>query len=117
MKLPLKYISIYMQGLSDIRATSVLIGAAARLSLTFGLHQKVFYSALDPAAANRRKRAFWISYILDRSMSVNTGVPSIFDDDAIGLDYPDLIVSVHSTIETSQRLAFQPPRVFDCRLN
>jgi hypothetical protein len=85
--------AIYMQGSSDMRTMSVLLCAAARLSWTLGLHQKEFCSVLDPVAANRHRRAFWIAYILDKSVSVKTGLPSIFDDDAISLDYPDLIVS------------------------
>ncbi|GFF63362.1 hypothetical protein IFM60648_00909 [Aspergillus lentulus] len=88
--------AIYTQGSSDVRTTSVLVNAAARLSLTFGLHRREFYSVLDPAAANRHKRAFWIAYILDKSISVNTGLPSVFEDDAINIDYPDLILSASS---------------------
>ncbi|KAF7158917.1 hypothetical protein CNMCM5623_004096 [Aspergillus felis] len=85
--------AIYMQGSSDVRTTSVLVFAAARLSLTFGLHRREFYSVLDPAATNRHKRAIWIAYILDKSISVKTGLPSVFDDDVINIDYPDLIMS------------------------
>ncbi|GFG00746.1 putative C6 transcription factor [Aspergillus udagawae] len=85
--------AIYMQGSSDVRTTSVLVCAAARLSLTFGLHRREFYSVLDPATTNRHKRAFWIAYILDRSISVKTGLPSVFDDDAINIGHPDLIMS------------------------
>jgi hypothetical protein len=88
--------AIYTQGSSDVRTTSVLVCAAARLSLTFGLHRREFYSALDPAAANRHKRAFWIAYILDKSISVKTGLPSVFEDDAINVDHPDLILSASS---------------------
>ncbi|KAF4154436.1 hypothetical protein CNMCM8927_008765 [Aspergillus lentulus] len=88
--------AIYTQGSSDVRTTSVLVNAAARLSLTFGLHRREFYSVLDPAAANRHKRAFWIAYILDKSVSVNTGLPSVFEDDAINIDYPDQILSASS---------------------
>lgn len=89
--------AIYMQGSSDVRTTSVLICAAARLSLIFGLHRREFYSVLDPVATNRHKRAFWVAYILDKSMSIKTGLPSIFDDDAINLDYPDLVMSASLT--------------------
>ncbi|PLN81565.1 hypothetical protein BDW42DRAFT_168561 [Aspergillus taichungensis] len=75
--------ALYMQGSSDLRTTSVLVCAAARLSLTLGLHRTTYYSGLDPAAASRSRRAFWASYILDRDMSVRTGLPSTFDHEAI----------------------------------
>ncbi|KAK9593468.1 hypothetical protein V6Z90_004571 [Aspergillus fumigatus] len=67
--------AICTQGSSDVRTTSVLVCAAARLSLAFGLHRREFYSALDHAAADRHKRAFWIAYILDKSISRRQGCP------------------------------------------
>ncbi|KAL4819888.1 hypothetical protein BDW67DRAFT_193462 [Aspergillus spinulosporus] len=84
--------ALYTQGSSDIRTTSVLVCAAARLSLTLGLHTKTYYSGRDLTAANRSRRAFWVAYILDKDISVKTGLPSNFDEDTIDLDQLDLIV-------------------------
>ncbi|KAL2814254.1 fungal-specific transcription factor domain-containing protein [Aspergillus granulosus] len=96
--------AIYMQGLSDTKTTSVLVSAAARLSLTLGLHQNPFYLGKNPPAANyhRHMKAFWVAYILDKDISIRTGLPSTFDDDAITLDHPgpDLVMPASSTSGT-----------------
>lgn len=84
--------ALYMHGSSDIRTMSVLVCAAARLSLTLGLHTKTYYSALDLAAANRSRKAFWAAYIFDKDISAKTGLPSNFNEDGINLDQFDLIM-------------------------
>ncbi|KAJ5115077.1 hypothetical protein NUU61_000836 [Penicillium alfredii] len=79
--------ALFMQGSSDLRTTSLLISEAARLSLTLGFHKKSYYLGMDPVIAERQKRAFWIAYILDRDMSIKTGMPSVYKDDDISLEY------------------------------
>lgn len=79
--------ALFMQGSSDSRTTSTLISEAARLSLTLGFHRKTFYVGMDPVTAERHRRAFWIAYILDKDMSIKTGMPSVYNDDDISLDY------------------------------
>ncbi|KAL3466076.1 hypothetical protein BJX64DRAFT_285007 [Aspergillus heterothallicus] len=82
--------AIYMRGFSDVRTTSVLVSAAARLSLTLGLHQKSSYTVpnLSQIDQHRHVKAFWIAYLMDKDIAVRTGLASSFDDDAITLDYP-----------------------------
>lgn len=89
--------AVYVQGSSDLRTTSALVCAAARLSLTLGLHRTTYYSGLDPAAANRGRRAFWVSYLLDKDISLRTGMPSNFDQEAISLHRLDLVGPGSST--------------------
>ncbi|PKY06267.1 hypothetical protein P168DRAFT_107473 [Aspergillus campestris IBT 28561] len=84
--------AVYMQGSTDLRTTSVLVCAAARLSSTLGLHRPTYYSGLDSAAANRSRRAFWASYLLDKDISVRTGLPSNFDQEAISLHHFNIAV-------------------------
>ncbi|KAL3472497.1 hypothetical protein BJX99DRAFT_272913 [Aspergillus californicus] len=93
--------AVYMQRSSDLRTTSILVSAAARLSLALGVHQETFYSRLDLVAANRARRAFWACFVLDRDMSVRTGLPSNFDEEAISIDHLDLIVPAASPTGTS----------------
>ena len=79
--------ALFVQGSSDSRTASVLISEAARLSLTLGFHRKSFYHGMDLVIAERHKRAFWIAYILDKDMSIKTGMPSTYNDDDISLEY------------------------------
>jgi Fungal specific transcription factor domain. len=79
--------ALFMQGSSDSRTTSLLISEAAKLSLTLGFHRSSFYTNMNPNTAERHKRAFWIAYILDKDMSIKTGMPSTYNDDDISLGY------------------------------
>ncbi|KAL3444831.1 hypothetical protein BJX65DRAFT_319718 [Aspergillus insuetus] len=90
----------YMQGSSDLRTTSVLVSAAARLALTLGLHRETYYSELDLDTANRTRRAFWVCFVLDRDMSVRTAMPSNFDEEALTIDHFDLIQIMHAASST-----------------
>lgn len=79
-----------MQGTNDTRTTSVLVTTAVRLSLTLGLHRNAYFSGLDSATAERSRRAFWISFILDKAMPASTGLPSVYDDGVASLDFGEL---------------------------
>lgn len=45
--------------------TSQITAAVSRLVQTLGLHRRRFYFFLDPIAAQRHHRVFWVPYILD----------------------------------------------------
>ncbi|KAL6230258.1 hypothetical protein BDW75DRAFT_244969 [Aspergillus navahoensis] len=75
---------------------SILVSAAARLSLMLGFHKETFYVRLDLVAANHAWRAFWACFVLDRDMSVITALPSNFDEEPISIDHLDLIVPAAS---------------------
>lgn len=79
--------ALFMQGTSDTRTTSLLISEAARLSTTLGFHKSSFYVGMDLITAERHKRAFWVAYILDKDISIKTGMPSAYNDDDISLGY------------------------------
>lgn len=79
--------ALFTHGSTDLRTTSLLISTAARISLTLGFHRKTFYTDMDPVRAERHRRAFWIAYILDQDMSIKTGLPSVYSNDDLGLDY------------------------------
>ncbi|KAL2842191.1 fungal-specific transcription factor domain-containing protein [Aspergillus pseudoustus] len=109
--------AVYIRGFSDTRTTSTLVSTAARLALSLGLHQKTFYSTQDltPAKRNRHIRVFWIAYLLDKDISMRTGLPSNFDDDAITLDLPgpELI----STASSQEPTIPDASTFFQCRIN
>ncbi|KAF4277793.1 hypothetical protein KXV95_008658 [Aspergillus fumigatus] len=71
---------------------------ALRAADVFGYMYAGIERCANNVRSHRRKRAFWIAYILDKSISVKTGLPSVFEDDAINIDYPDLLLSA-STID------------------
>lgn len=50
---------------ADAQLTSQITAAATRLVQTLGLHRRKFYLSLDPIAAQRHRRVFWVAYILD----------------------------------------------------
>lgn len=79
--------ALFMQGSSDARTSSLLISEAARLSTTLGFHKRSFYVGMDPITSERHKRAFWVAYILDKDISIKTGMPSAYNDDDISLGY------------------------------
>ncbi|KAL3484941.1 hypothetical protein BJX62DRAFT_248054 [Aspergillus germanicus] len=98
----------YMQGSSDLRTTSVLVSAAARLALTLGLHRETYYSELDLDTANRTRRAFWVCFVLDRDMSVRTAMPLNFDEEALTIDPVDHVQVIPAASSTGTSHGAQP---------
>ncbi|KAL6230069.1 hypothetical protein BDW75DRAFT_249062 [Aspergillus navahoensis] len=98
---PLLAMAIYMQESSDLRTTSILVSAGARLALTLGLHRETYYSRLGLVVANRARRAYWACFVLDKDMSTRTALPSNFDEEPISIDHLDLDVSGVSSTGTS----------------
>lgn len=55
----------FAQCTADTQLTMQITAAATRLVQTLGLHRRRFYLSLDPNAAQRHRRVFWVAYILD----------------------------------------------------
>lgn len=70
------------------QAVYVLVAAAGRLAYGVGLHRNVNDSGLDEGEIAQRRNVFWCVYIMDKSIAIRLGQPSVMSDDDIGIDLP-----------------------------
>jgi hypothetical protein len=67
----------------------ILTAAASRLAYSIGLHRNLKDFGLSQAEITERKNVFWIVYLLDKSVALRLGHPSMMNDDDIGIGLPD----------------------------
>lgn len=73
--------AMFTQCTGDAHLTMQITAAATRLVQTLGLHRSRFYLSLDPIAARRYRRVFWVAYILDVDAMAKYDIsPSLGDD-------------------------------------
>ena len=82
------YVAYYMQNLNRRDAAFLYIGLALRMAISLGLHQEVSDPAIGEEDRNRRRRAWWSVYSLDRLLSVKSGNPITIQDEDIGTTWP-----------------------------
>ncbi|KAJ5593805.1 uncharacterized protein N7459_000013 [Penicillium hispanicum] len=82
------YVAYYMQNLNRRDAAFLYIGLALRMAISLGLHQEVSHPDISEADRNRRRRAWWSVYSLDRLLSVKSGNPITIHDEDIGTPWP-----------------------------
>ncbi|OGE49535.1 hypothetical protein PENARI_c021G01814 [Penicillium arizonense] len=82
------YVAYYMQNLNRRDAAFLYIGLALRMAISLGLHQEVSDPTISEADRNRRRRAWWSVYSLDRILSVKSGNPITIHDEDIGITWP-----------------------------
>ncbi|KAJ5567839.1 hypothetical protein N7535_007145 [Penicillium sp. DV-2018c] len=82
------YVAYYMQNLNRRDAAFLYIGLALRMAISLGLHQEVSDPSISEADRNRRRRAWWSVYSLDRLLSVKSGNPITIHDEDIGITWP-----------------------------
>ncbi|KAJ6080524.1 hypothetical protein N7467_010277 [Penicillium canescens] len=82
------YVAYYMQNLNRRDAAFLYIGLALRMAISLGLHQEVSDPTISEADRNRRRRAWWSVYSLDRILSVKSGNPITIHDEDIGIAWP-----------------------------
>lgn len=58
------------------------------MAISLGLHQEVSDPAISEDDRNRRRRAWWSVYSLDRLLSVKSGNPITIQDEDIGIKWP-----------------------------
>lgn len=56
------------------------VSAGARLCQTLGLHRESVVSRDPPRLAESKRHAFWMLYMIDKTLSLNLGRPSCFPD-------------------------------------
>ncbi|GES59638.1 C6 transcription factor [Aspergillus terreus] len=82
------YVAYYMQNLNRRDAAFLYIGLALRMAISLGLHQEVSDPTISEEVRNRRRRAWWSVYSLDRLLSVKSGNPITIQDEDIGTTWP-----------------------------
>ncbi|KAJ5231251.1 hypothetical protein N7489_011959 [Penicillium chrysogenum] len=82
------YVAYYMQNLNRRDAAFLYIGLALRMAISLGLHQEVSDPSISEPDRNRRRRAWWSVYSLDRLLSVKSGNPITIHDEDIGITWP-----------------------------
>ncbi|KAJ5779884.1 hypothetical protein N7457_007604 [Penicillium paradoxum] len=85
------YVAYYMQNLNRRDAAFLYIGLALRMAISLGLHQEVSDPSINEADRNRRRRAWWSVYSLDRLLSVKSGNPITIHDEDIGINWPTTV--------------------------
>ncbi|KAH7406004.1 fungal-specific transcription factor domain-containing protein [Phaeosphaeria sp. MPI-PUGE-AT-0046c] len=67
----------------------LLVGLAARMSITMGLHRNGSNSEFDPIERNTRRQVWWSVYILEKILCSVLGRPTVIDDREMTLRLPD----------------------------
>jgi hypothetical protein len=67
----------------------ILVTGAVRLGYMIGLHRQQEYDpTLTAIEIAQRKRVFWITYVLDKDLSLRSEIPIIQNDDDINVELP-----------------------------
>ncbi|KAJ5448531.1 hypothetical protein N7445_003352, partial [Penicillium cf. griseofulvum] len=90
------YVAYYMQNLNRRDAAFLYIGLALRMAISLGLHQEVSDPLITEEDRNRRRRAWWSVYSLDRLLSVKSGNPITIHDEDIGITWPTTALGSNS---------------------
>ncbi|KAI8630759.1 fungal-specific transcription factor domain-containing protein [Xylariaceae sp. FL1651] len=72
----------------NLEPALILIASALRLAHRLGLHTRQSSKHLSPTLALQRSRVFWMAYILDRDISLQSRLAPIQLDSDIDLDMP-----------------------------
>ncbi|KAF9882500.1 nadh oxidase [Colletotrichum karsti] len=76
-------------GTREPKPASVLIGTAVRLAHRMHLHDKESLQSFSPDIARQRTRLFWMTYTLDKDISLKSTTPSFQMDIDIDLPLPE----------------------------
>ncbi|KAK5228404.1 hypothetical protein LTR72_002287 [Exophiala xenobiotica] len=88
----------------------LLIGTAARVSTSLGLHRNLEGFGLPQSEIEQRQRVFWIMYAVEKDLSIRIGRPSAIDDCDVGVSIlsrpcdEEIAISVGSR----ERVTFHP---------
>ncbi|KAI1780036.1 fungal-specific transcription factor domain-containing protein [Hypoxylon cercidicola] len=81
-------LAILFWSAEDSGPALILIGTALRLAHSLGLHTKKSCKHYSPTLALQRNRVFWMAYILDRDISLQSKLAPVQLDSDIDLDLP-----------------------------
>ncbi|XXG94704.1 DNA-directed RNA polymerase I subunit RPA2 [Hypoxylon texense] len=81
-------LSVLFWSAEDSGPALILIGTALRLAHSLGLHTRKSSKHYSHTMAMQRNRVFWMAYILDRDISLQTKLAPVQLDSDIDLDLP-----------------------------
>ncbi|KAE9380925.1 hypothetical protein N431DRAFT_136771 [Stipitochalara longipes BDJ] len=111
--------TVYAQGLSSPqRLEYTFCALAAQVAQGLGLHRKPLQSwNLSDFETQERNRLFWVIYVLDKTISLRCGRPSLIDDKEISCSFPYstpiLQTNTIPSICPGDQIAEQTPPGFD----
>ncbi|KAF9887931.1 hypothetical protein FE257_009453 [Aspergillus nanangensis] len=80
--------TIFLLGTCSTQPCSFLISTAVRMSHQIGLERSVGVSRLCPEEGEQRRRVFWITYCLDREISLRFSKPFAQRDEDMDVNLP-----------------------------
>ncbi|KAI9742588.1 MAG: hypothetical protein M1818_003729 [Claussenomyces sp. TS43310] len=77
-----------LQGSSNPLSVFALVAIAGRLAHAIGLHRNLDEFGLSKEQAIERQNVFWILYIVDKGITIQSGRPSVIHDQDVGVALP-----------------------------
>ncbi|CVL06366.1 related to transcriptional activator Mut3p [Fusarium mangiferae] len=109
--------ALFMRGTADARAFTALLSAAAHAIHCNGLHLEDLHASSDLIDMERRKRFFWVVYVLQCNASLSFGLPAPSNQVGVELPsqglVPDASCSPH-LLEYMSMLALIQSRISRC---
>lgn len=85
-------LTMLLQGTSDTgKAVATLVASAVKLAHRLRLHRKPGLDQLEPSEERERERIFWITYILDRDISMRARDPYLIQPRDSDVELPDFV--------------------------
>ncbi|KAH8586014.1 fungal-specific transcription factor domain-containing protein [Bisporella sp. PMI_857] len=81
-------LAIIQQFYLEPQSIFILSATASRLAYAMGLHHKLDGFGLSQQEVQQRYNVFWIVYVMDKTIALRFGHPSVMRDDDIGIDLP-----------------------------
>jgi hypothetical protein len=79
--------ALVLQGTPSQGSVSLLTSSAIKLAQRMGLHRRCQDTSLSVPEVEERKRVFWVAYILDKDISLQTGQLPTQDDDNMDVEF------------------------------
>ncbi|KAJ9638144.1 hypothetical protein H2204_004455 [Knufia peltigerae] len=110
MVMPPTSVAFFMQATVNPEGSFLLIGTAARIATSLGLHRKLEGFGLEQVELEQRQRVFWVMYIFEKDLCVRTGRPSAIDDCDVGISIltEPCDEEIAISVGTRERVTFYP---------
>ncbi|KAF2022162.1 hypothetical protein BU24DRAFT_39004 [Aaosphaeria arxii CBS 175.79] len=82
-------LQLYDHNVGKRNSSWLLIGTAARMAISMGMHREGTYAELDPIERNTRRLVWWMLYIFEKILCNYLGRPSAIDDAEVSTRIPD----------------------------
>lgn len=81
-------LALFLRGTSNPQPGFAFMSAGIRLAHSIGLHKQGGVFNFNRAESEQRNRVFWIAYLLDKDMSLRSGMSPLQDDDDMNINLP-----------------------------